>query len=68
LLPFAPLLRPRQTALFAAICAATVLIFPFGYAALLAFDPGAVLLLNARNLATVLLLVWIVMDTVRVAR
>ena len=68
LLPFAPLLRPRQIALFAGICTATVAIFPFGYDALLALERWAVLLLNARNAATVLLLVWLVMDTVRVAR
>lgn len=60
LLPFAPLLPRRQLLLFGAICVATVVIFPFGYNAMLALDLWAVVLLNLRNAATIALLLWIV--------
>ena len=56
LLPFAALLTPRQIGLFALICGLTVIIFPFGYDALVAFVPWAVVILNLRNLALALLL------------
>ncbi|MBC8159919.1 MAG: DUF2029 domain-containing protein [Roseiflexaceae bacterium] len=59
LLPFLPLLRWAQIVLAALICVATVAIFPFGYAALIAAEPWAIVLLNARNLATLSLLLWL---------
>jgi hypothetical protein len=62
LLPFAPLLRPRQAGLFLAICAITIVIFPFDYNLLLAMQLLPVLLLNLRNALVVALLVWLVLD------
>ncbi|KAB8144661.1 DUF2029 domain-containing protein [Chloroflexia bacterium SDU3-3] len=61
LLPFVLLLRPGQIALFGAICIATIIFFPFFYQSLLDFVPWTIWLLNARNLATVALLVWVVL-------
>lgn len=49
LLPFAPLLRPRLAALLVGITAATIALFPYDYADLLALHDAPVLLLNARN-------------------
>ena len=57
LLPFAPLLRPRHAALLVGMTAATIALFPYDYANLLALHDAPVLLLNARNLMLVALLV-----------
>lgn len=65
LFPFVPFLSRRQIGLFAAICVATVIIFPFQYQAMLALDLWAVLLLNLRNAATIVLCVWILAATWR---
>jgi hypothetical protein len=62
LLPFAPLLRRRQAALFAAICAITIVLFPFDYDDLLAMHLLPVLLLNLRNALVVALLAWLLLE------
>jgi len=62
LLPFAPLLRPRQAGVMLAIYALTITLFPFKYDALLAMQLLPVLLLNLRNLLTVALLVWLLIE------
>lgn len=62
LLPFAPLLRPRQFWLMAAIFAMTIMIFPFGYSHLLGMKAIVVLLLNIRNLSLVVLLLWLLIE------
>ena len=62
LLPFAPLLRPRQMMMFLAILVMTVIIFPFTYNQLIALQKLPVILLNLRNLLSVLLLAWVVID------
>ena len=50
LLPFAPLLRPRQAGIMLAIFVLTITLFPFNYDDLLAMRMLPVLLLNLRNL------------------
>jgi len=62
LLPFAPLLRLRQAIGLLVICAITILLFPFGYNHLLSMELLPVLLLNLRNLLTVALLIWLMLD------
>lgn len=62
LLPFAPLLRLRQAGALLAICALTIVLFPFNYDHLLAMEVLPVLLLNLRNLLTVALLGWLLFD------
>ncbi|HJZ48099.1 MAG TPA: glycosyltransferase 87 family protein [Roseiflexaceae bacterium] len=62
LLPFAPLLRPRQAGALLAICALTIILFPFKYDELLAMQVLPVLLLNLRNLLAVVLLLWLLID------
>jgi Glycosyltransferase family 87 len=62
LLPFAPLLRLRQAGVLLAICALTILLFPFNYHRLLGMELLPVLLLNARNLLAVALLIWLLID------
>ena len=56
LLPFAPLLRLRQAGALLAICALTIVLFPFNYDHLLNMELLPVLLLNLRNLLAVALL------------
>jgi hypothetical protein len=62
LLPFAPLLRLRQASALLAICALTIVLFPFNYEHLLGMELLPVLLLNLRNLLTVALLSWLLVD------
>jgi hypothetical protein len=62
LLPFAPLLRLRQASALLAICALTIVLFPFNYDHLLGMELLPVLLLNLRNLLTVALLGWLLVD------
>jgi hypothetical protein len=62
LLPFAPLLRLRQASALLAICALTIVLFPFDYDHLLGMELLPVLLLNLRNLLVVGLLVWLLVD------
>src|SRR5207249_2134955 len=62
LLPFAPLLRLRQASALLAICALTIVLFPFDYDHLLSMELLPVLLLNLRNLLVVALLVWLMVD------
>jgi hypothetical protein len=62
LLPFAPLLRLRQASVLLAICALTIMLFPFNYDHLLHMKLLPVLLLNLRNLLTVVLLGWLLLD------
>jgi hypothetical protein len=62
LLPFAPLLRLRQASALLAICALTIVLFPFNYEHLLGMELLPVLLLNLRNLLTVALLGWLLVD------
>ena len=62
LLPFAPLLRLRQASALLAICALTIVLFPFDYDHLLGMELLPVLLLNLRNLLVVALLVWLMVD------
>jgi uncharacterized membrane protein len=62
LLPFAPLLRLRQASALLAICALTIVQFPFNYDHLLDMELLPVLLLNLRNLLVVALLVWLMVD------
>ena len=62
LLPFAPLLPLRQAGLLVVICALTIVLFPFNYQHLMKLEPLPVLLLNLRNLLTVALLAWILVD------
>src|SRR5581483_4613295 len=58
LLPFAPLLRPRQALLVLAIAAITIFLFPYNYNELMAMQWQPVVLLNVRNLLVVLLFGW----------
>jgi uncharacterized membrane protein len=58
LLPFAPLLRPRQALLVLAIAAITIFLFPYNYKELMAMQWQPVELLNVRNLLVVLLFGW----------
>lgn len=62
LLPFAPLLRPRQAGLAAAVFVLTLIIFPFDYTDLLAMRVVPVLLLNLRNVLAVALLSWLLVE------
>jgi hypothetical protein len=62
LLPFAPLLRLRQAGALLAICALTIVLFPFNYDHLLDMELLPVLLLNLRNLLVVALLGWLLID------
>jgi uncharacterized membrane protein len=62
LLPFAPLLRLRQAGVLLAICALTIVLFPFDYDHLLGMELLPVLLLNLRNLLVVALLVWLLVE------
>jgi Glycosyltransferase family 87 len=62
LLPFAPLLRLRQASVLLPICALTIVLFPFNYEHLLGMELLPVLLLNGRNLLTVALLSWLLVD------
>jgi uncharacterized membrane protein len=62
LLPFAPLLRLRHTAMIVVICAITIAIFPFDYQSLIDMHPFPVLLLNLRNLLVVMLLLWLLLE------
>lgn len=62
LLPFAPLLRPRQALLFLAILLITMALFPFDYSQLLALRRLPVLLLNLRNLLVIVLLGWLLIE------
>jgi uncharacterized membrane protein len=62
LLPFAPLLRLRQASALLAICALTIVQFPFNYSHLLDMELLPVLLLNLRNLLVVALLLWLLVD------
>ena len=62
LLPFAPLLRPRQAGVMLAIFVLTITLFPFNYDALLAMQMLPVLLLNLRNLLVLGLLIWLLLD------
>ena len=59
LLPFAPLLRPRQFWLMVAIFAMTIGIFPAAYSHLLGMQVPSVLLLNLRNFSILALLLWL---------
>lgn len=62
LLPFAPLLHPRQALLLLLASLITTLLFPFDYASLIAMNPLPVLLLNMRNLLMLVLLGWLLLD------
>jgi uncharacterized membrane protein len=62
LLPFAPLLRLRQASTLLAICAITIVLFPFDYDHLLSMELLPVLLLNLRNLLVVALLFWLLVE------
>lgn len=60
LLPFAPLLRPRQIALFLGICIITIFIFPFFYWKLMGLGRILILVLNLRNVLLVTLMLWLI--------
>jgi uncharacterized membrane protein len=62
LLPFAPLLRPRQAGMLGVIFAITIVLFPFNYDHLLNMELLPALLLNLRNLLSVALLIWLLVD------
>jgi uncharacterized membrane protein len=62
LLPFAPLLRLRQTLVFLVIVVLTITLFPFDYNQLLAMQKLPVVLLNLRNLLVLVLLGWLVIE------
>jgi hypothetical protein len=62
LLPFAPLLRPRQGLLVLAIAAITIFLFPYNYNELMAMQWLPVVLLNLRNLLVALLLGWLLVE------
>jgi uncharacterized membrane protein len=62
LLPFIPLLKFRQSELFLIISAITVILFPFIYALLITAHPVSVFLLNLRNILTVILLIWLLVE------
>jgi uncharacterized membrane protein len=68
LLPFAPLLRPRQAGVLLAIYALTITLFPFEYDDLLSMRMLPVLLLNLRNLLAAALLLWLVIDSAPASR
>lgn len=62
LLPFAPLLRPKQAIAMIAIFILTIAIYPFAYDSLLAMHTWPVLLLNLRNFLMVIVLLWIIVE------
>jgi len=62
LLPFVPLLRPRQIVALTILCGLTILIFPFLYADLLAVQIAPVVLLNLRNALAVAMLCWLLVE------
>jgi uncharacterized membrane protein len=62
LLPFAPLLRLRQTLMFLVIVVLTITVFPFDYNQLLAMQKIPVVMLNLRNLLVVVLLGWLMIE------
>lgn len=62
ILPFAPLLRRSQVALFIAISVLSTLIYPHLYGRLLNLQGLAILVLNLRNLLTVGLLGWLLVE------
>jgi uncharacterized membrane protein len=62
LLPFVPLLRPRQIVALTILCGLTILIFPFLYADLLAFQIVPVVLLNLRNALAVAVMCWLLVE------
>jgi hypothetical protein len=62
LLPFAPLLRPRQGLFVLAIAAITIFLFPYNYNELMAMQRLPVVLLNLRNLFVALLLGWLLIE------
>lgn len=62
LLPFAPLIRPRQLGLIVGIFALTTLIFPGTYDRLVKMQALLVLVLNLRNLFVVVLLLWLLIE------
>lgn len=62
LLPFAPLLRPRQGLVLLAIAAITIFLFPYNYNELMAMQRLPVVLLNLRNLLVALLLGWLLIE------
>lgn len=62
LLPFIPLLPLRKTIVFGSIALLTIIIFPFAYDHLLAMDKDTILLLNLRNMLTVLTIPWLMYD------
>lgn len=62
LLPFIPLLRPRQAGLMLGICFLTGLIFPIMYRDLMALRYTSVILLNIRNFLLVMLFIWLLVE------
>jgi hypothetical protein len=62
LLPFAPLLPLRQALLLLLAWALTNVLFPWNYEDLTDGRPFAVLVLNARNLAVLALLLWLLIE------
>ena len=62
LLPFAPLLRPRQVGLLIAISTISIVIYPFLYDELIAMQTFPVMLLNLRNSLVGILLFWLVVE------
>jgi hypothetical protein len=59
LLPFIPFLPRGPRVLAVAVCGATILIFPFGWSAMVQLRLPLILLLNLRNAAMVALAVWL---------
>lgn len=62
LLPFVPLLRPRQIVALTILCGLTIVIFPFLYADLLALQVALVVLLNLRNALMVAVMCWLLAE------
>jgi uncharacterized membrane protein len=62
LLPFVPLLRPRQIVALTILCGLTILLFPFLYAELLALQIAPVVLLNLRNALMVAVMCWLLAE------
>lgn len=61
-LPFAPLLRPAQRGLVAVMLACTMLLFPFWYNDLLAFQALPIMVLNVRNVLAIGLIFWLLLE------
>jgi hypothetical protein len=59
LLPFVPLMGPRKSLFFLAICVLTVLGYPLLFPGLIRVDPFAVIVLNVRNALLLVFLVWV---------